>query len=100
MAMQQPSQPYSVTCVTHDEAVLHCLNALAYFTELVGTEPGPGTTVELSGLTWPHQWEREDGRIQFHFSDPRRRSMFLGEATRLLAGKWTRIAVEDEVARA
>lgn len=100
MATQQPSQSYRVTCVTHDEAVLHCLNALAYFAERVGSEPEQGASVDLAGLTWPERWTAVDGRVQFQFSDPRRRSMFLGEATRLLSGKWTRIAVEDEVVNA
>lgn len=98
--MQRASQPYSVTCVTHDEAVLHCLNALAYFAEQVGSNRDGGSTIALSELAWPDEWAREDGRVTFHFSDPRRRNLFLGEATRLLSGKWTRMPIEDEAGRA
>ena len=100
MGTHPSSQPFSVTCVTHDEAVLHCLNALAYFAERIGSEQNGESTIELSGLAWPREWEREDGRITFQFSDPRRRNLFLGEATRLLSGKWTRMPIEDEVANA
>lgn len=94
--MARTSQPYSVTCVTHDEAVLHCLNALAHFAEQVGAA-GEGAPIGLPGVAWPDAWERDSGRMTFHFSDQRRRGLFLGEATRLLSGKWTRLAVEGEV---
>lgn len=96
VAADQLPKPHHVTCVTHDEAVLHCLNALAYFAERVGADREGGSTIALSGLAWPEQWAQEDGRITFHFSDPRRRNLFLGEATRLLSGKWTRAAVDDD----
>jgi hypothetical protein len=91
------SQPYSVTCVTHDEAVLHCLNALAHFAEQVGAAGAGDAPVGLPGLAWPDDWERDSGKVTFHFSDQRRRGLFLGEATRLLSGKWTRLSVEGEV---
>lgn len=100
MALHRPTRPFSVTCVTHDEAVLHCLNALAHFAEHVQGSGGEGSPIDVAELAWPDGWAREDGRITFQFSDPRRRGLFLGEATRLLAGKWTRIAVEDEAAQA
>lgn len=95
--MARTAQPYSVTCVTHDEAVLHCLNALAYFAEGIESERRVGSTIDLAGLAWPDAWTRDDGHVTFHFSDQRRRGLFLGEATRLLSGKWTRAAVEDDV---
>jgi hypothetical protein len=98
VVMQRPMHRYSVTCVTHDEAVLHCLNALAYFAECTGAGGEPGSPVALTGLAWPEGWEPEDGQVTFHFSDPRRRGLFLGEATRLLPGKWTRAAATDEAA--
>ena len=94
MATQRTERPYSVTCVTHDEAVLHCLNALAWFAEHVGRSGTNG--VAGDAIRWPEGWVREEGRIVFQFSDPRRRNLFLGEATRLLSGKWMRTAVEDE----
>ena len=94
--MARTSQPYSVTCVTHDEAVLHCLNALAHFAEQVGAA-GENVPMGLRGVAWPDEWERDSGKMTFHFSDQRRRGLFLGEATRLLSGKWTRLSVEGEV---
>ena len=94
--MARTSQPYSVTCVTHDEAVLHCLNALAHFAEHAGAV-GEGAQIGLPGAAWPDEWERDSGKVTFHFSDQRRRGLFLGEATRLLSGKWTRLSVEGEV---
>lgn len=96
MGTHRSAPTYSVTCITHDEAVLHCLNALAYFAERVGTEAYDAPAPEPSRLVGPQAWKREEGRVTFQFSDPRRRNLFLGEATRLLSGKWTRLAIEDE----
>ncbi len=88
----QAAPTYRVTCETHDEAVLHCLNALAYFSESENDSPvGAGSAVSLTGMTPPVGWVREMGRVIFNFSDPRRRGTFLGEATRLLSGKWIRL---------
>ena len=87
-------QPCSVTCETHDEAVVHCLAALAHFAEHVAIDD----TRESLAFVLPaeHGWDREDGRVTFRFSDHRRRGAFLGEATRLLSGKWTRAALHDD----
>lgn len=92
MDPQPTATSYSVTCETHDEAVLHCLNALAYFAEGAG-EPNetPGPEVAPVALTPPAGWARNDGRVTFQFSDQNRRGIFLGEATRLLSGKWIRL---------
>lgn len=92
MDPQQPATSYSVTCEAHDEAVVHCLNALAYYSEHVaGAADGQGAAGRLPALVTPKEWERANGHVTFHFSDPRRRGVFLGEATRLLSGKWIRL---------
>lgn len=90
MNPQQTATSFSVTCETHDEAVLHCLHALAHFSERVGEPDASHRHVSLSAATAPEGWDRVEGRITFHFSDLRRRGVFLGEATRLLSGKWIR----------
>lgn len=97
--MPQSRYPFAVTCETHDEAVMHCLNALSVFAEYhaAGSEaPGMVAPSETTMLGEAARWGREDGRVTFRFSDPRRRGTFLGEATRLLSGKWTRVELLDE----
>ena len=91
MNPQQSAASNSVTCETHDEAVLHCLNALAHFSERAGEPSDDRRSVPLSGVAAPDGWDRVQGRVTFHFSDQRRRGVFLGEATRLLSGKWIRL---------
>jgi len=80
---------YSLTCQTDDEAVLFCLRGLWRFAERLppATE---GWAEDVDG------WRAMGGRVVLRFSDPRRRSTFLGEATRLLAGKWVRLAISDD----
>lgn len=80
---------FGVTCETHDPAVLHCLTALSHFAEYGAFNVGQET--RRAPMTVPRGWLREDGRVTFRFSDPMRRGAFLGEATRLLAGKWIRV---------
>jgi hypothetical protein len=47
-------------------------------------------------LATTSEWRVGDGRITFRFSNPNNRGDFLGEATRLFAGKWTRLASSDD----
>lgn len=88
----QQTATHSVTCETHDEAVLQCLTALARFAERSG-EPASssGQGASSAAVVAPGGWGRENGRITYQFSDQRRRGIFLGEATRLLSGKWLRV---------
>lgn len=91
MDSQQHAGTFTVTCEAHDEAVVHCLNALAYYSEHVAEGSGArGVAQNPPLLTPPTTWARESGQVTFHFSDARRRGVFLGEATRLLSGKWIR----------
>ncbi|MGH9886719.1 MAG: hypothetical protein ACREBE_14395 [bacterium] len=69
--------------------MLFCLHALWQYAERHRTplaETKPGTS----------EWRIDDGQVTFRFSDPEYRSDFLGEATRLLAGKWTRLGTSDD----
>lgn len=89
---QPTATTHSVTCETHDEAVLQCLTALARFAERTG-EPANGSPqgVSSAAVVAPGGWTRENGRVTYQFTDQRRRGIFLGEATRLLSGKWLRV---------
>jgi hypothetical protein len=89
---QQTATTHSVTCETHDEAVLQCLTALARFAERSGDSGASSPQgVTSAAVVAPGGWGREDGRVTYQFSDQRRRGIFLGEATRLLSGKWLRV---------
>jgi hypothetical protein len=86
----EPSQfRYSITVETQDDAILFCLRALWHYAE---REP---ETVSV-GFTSTGEWRSRDGQITFYFSNPRNRADFLGEATRLFAGKWTRLGASDD----
>ena len=79
---------YSITVETQDDAVLFCLRALWQYAE---RHPLP----EFAELATTDEWRLSDGRVTFRFSNAYNRGDFLGEATRLLAGKWTRLASSD-----
>jgi hypothetical protein len=82
---------YSLTVTTQDSAVLYCLRALWHYAEEHDSPPNAVT------LTPPSESQSDqDGTVTFRFSDPRHRSDFLGEATRLLAGKWMRHGLSDD----
>jgi hypothetical protein len=81
---------YSLTVETQDDAVLFCLRALWQFAE---RHPSVPSELERSATG---EWRRGEGRVKFHFSNPYNRGDFLGEATRLLAGKWTRLGTSDD----
>lgn len=81
---------YSITVETQDDAVLFCLRALWQYAE---RHPMPATDRQIASTG---EWRMGDGRVTFRFSNPYNRGDFLGEATRLLAGKWTRLAISDD----
>ena len=85
------SSHFSVTCQTDDEAVYYCLVALRRWAE--GDPPdAPAGTAEMDG------WRANAGELTLRFSSARARGAFLGEATRLLSGKWLRLGTADDVA--
>lgn len=90
MRLERTQYRYSITVETQDDAVMFCLRALWQYAE---RHPVPATS---SDLTASEEWRAGDGRITFRFSNPYNRADFLGEATRLLAGKWTRVATSDD----
>lgn len=97
MDPHQTATSYSVTCETHDEAVFHCLTALAHFAVRAGEPDSPADSAvdtDPEGIA-PGGWGRDDGRVTYHFADQRRRGIFLGEATRLLSGKWLRVELSS-----
>jgi hypothetical protein len=82
---------YSLTVSPQDTAVLYCLRALWHYAEEHHASPNSAP------LAPPGESHMEsEGTVTFRFSDPRHRSDFLGEATRLLAGKWMRQGTSDE----
>ena len=86
----EPSQfRYSITLETQDDVVLFCLRALWQYAE---REP---ETMSV-GFTSTGEWRSHNGQITFHFSNAHNRADFLGEATRLFAGKWTRLNASDD----
>jgi hypothetical protein len=82
---------YSLTVTTQDTAVLYCLRALWHYAE-EHDSPASARALAPRGESRSEQ----DGTVTFRFSDPRHRSDFLGEATRLLAGKWMRHGLSDD----
>ena len=89
MATRFTTFPYSVTCETHDRAVLYCLRALREY-----AEPASHGAFGTAGGDLD-AWETE-GQITFRFADVKSRDVFLGEATRLLSGKWIRTALSND----
>lgn len=81
---------YSITVETQDDAVLFCLRALWQYAERHPLPPS-GREMLTTG-----EWRLGEGQVTFRFSNPYNRGDFLGEATRLLAGKWTRMATSDD----
>ena len=81
---------YSITVETQDDAVLFCLRGLSEFAERSPAAVG-ALDRSATGESRTH-----DGRFTFRFSTADNRGDFLGEATRLLAGKWTRVALSDD----
>ena len=81
---------YSLTVTTEDTAVLYCLRALWHYAE---EHDSPASSLTLAPRGESHS--EQDGTVTFRFSDPRHRSDFLGEATRLLPGKWMRHGTSD-----
>lgn len=89
--ISSPSQfRYSLTVEAQDAAVLYCLRALWQYAE---REPHTSSNETFAAA---NEWRAADGQVTFRFSNPYNRADFLGEATRLLAGKWTRLGASDD----
>jgi hypothetical protein len=90
MSLDSARFRYSITVVTQDRAVFFCLRGLC---EAAEEDPAREIGLAEAGIT---AWVNADGRVKLRFSDAKYRSAFLGDATRLLAGKWTRIVLRDD----
>ena len=90
MTVEQSQFRYSITVETQDSAVVYCLRALWQYAE---RHPASAAAYDVSTTG---EWRADDGKITFRFSNPYNRADFLGEATRLLAGKWTRLGTSDD----
>lgn len=89
MTVELSRYRYSLTCRTEDEAVLYCLRALWRYAE-------EETTILHLQADDRTGWRARDGELVLRFSSEQRRGDFLGEATRLLAGHWWRLAMSDD----
>ena len=72
--------------------MLFCLRALWQYAE---RHPWSPTHLEIS---MTGDWSEQERQVTFRFTNPFNRGDFLGEATRLLAGKWTRVGMSDDAA--
>jgi hypothetical protein len=82
---------FSVSCETHDLAVLHCLRSLSQFAE--------GSKIPKSipwGGTKEAAWRKNHEVVTFRFTSPDYRQTFIDEATRLLpTGSWRTVGTSD-----
>ncbi len=82
---------YSITVLTKDLAVLHCLRALSVFAQKEGNKRIP------FGGTKESDWQSHHCQVTFHFTAPSYRSCFETEANRLLPqGSWSKVGDSDE----
>ena len=75
---QHDNYHYSVSILTDDEALLHCLRALSQYAQVDGNTRIPW------GGTKKGDWERENHRATFRFSRTAYRNCFIKEIQRLL----------------
>lgn len=81
---------FSITCLTDDLAVLHCLRALCqHNVEGVLPQIAWGGTTEKN-------WRESDNCITLRFTSPKQREAFVSDANRLLGGHWTGVDRSDD----
>lgn len=80
---------YSITCRSSEEAVLHCLKALADYAE--GGAHKNTTSAEATMA----EWNRPD-RVTLRFTSADSRSAFRELARKLLGGRWAEYAARDD----
>lgn len=86
---ESPDALHTLTCQTDDEAVYYCLVALWRWAESAPPDAPSGETTVSA-------WRSRGGEFVLRFTTARTRGAFLGEATRLLSGKWLRLGISDE----
>lgn len=84
------SYHYSITCKTTDEAVLHCLRALAQYVEHAQyPQIGWGGTTKQS-------WLHNNHEFTVRFTNPAYRTQFVQEAQRVLGKScWSQVATSN-----
>jgi hypothetical protein len=80
---------FSVTCRSAEEAVLHCLKALADFAESGGHKKDSSVDAAVA------EWHRDE-RVTLRFTTPDRRDTFRRIARDLLQGRWAEYAARDD----
>ncbi len=89
MTSNHADRHFSITIFTEDEAVLHMLRGLSYYSE---SAPYPQIA---SGGTGKGNWKKGH-KATFRFSSPDCRSNFQADATRLLpALTWILVGTDD-----
>ena len=76
--MAKPELPFSVTVQTSEAVVLHCLRALAFY-----SQGGRGKFGTFDG-TGEQEWKENNQQVTFRFSELIYQQRFLHEASRLL----------------
>ena len=87
---QHDQYHYSVTILTDDEAVLHCLRALSQYAQMTGNVRIPW------GGTKKKNWKQNRHCATFHFTSLRYRKIFVEEANRLLPNNLWEVIDEDD----
>ena len=80
---------YSITCRSADEAVLHCLKALADFAEGGGHKRSAWVDAAVAA------WDRDQDLVTLRFTTQSNRDAFRRKARELLGGRWAEYAVRD-----
>lgn len=80
---------YSITCRSSEEAVLHCLKALADYAEGGGHKNTSCLEASMA------EWNRPD-RVTLRFTSPDNRSEFRRIARELLGGRWAEYDARDD----
>ncbi len=78
MSSEHAKFHFNVTCHTHDEAVLHCLRALAAYAQKKGNK------YKTWGGSGKKEWERDGHQVTFRFTKREYRDAFEQETQRLL----------------
>ena len=87
---QHDKYVYSVTFHSDDLAAVHCLRALAQYSQKKGNNRIPW------GNTKESDWQRSNNQVTFHFSKPEYRDGLITEANRLLPTNTWRLVDQSD----
>lgn len=81
---------YSIQVQTDDLAILYCLRSLADYSQKSGN-----TRIAWTGTT-KDNWQRDNQKVKFHFSQLNYRENFINEANRILPERsWKVVSIHD-----